>query len=577
MRKLYLLHILLVGSATICLGQTYLKPNEYQQRLNNGLNLFYTQVDGAKEYEVMLAYRFGSMAEDSATDGLAYVCHTVFVNGLQKSLQQVEGGIKLDGRFSHEVCTYHFKVSTGKFDKAMEAIANYYTKEPDSAVFANAILQNATLTGVIQNTVMYPAEQALISNQWGNRSSAMSIYGTVAQADSATILAARQLYRNAYCIEFALMIFSGPNFFRDSWSKVQDLLGYISTCRGDLFNTKMANLFPKPKLTNQIVYNVGTATPTRYQKMYHGPYVSFDPEGTLAAQLLKNLFIQSPTLDALADSLSIAQLRIAHDPMMFASSLTWHIFPVKDSMHVAFANFDTLLAKLSNQNIIPTTEIETAKANMIKQFETVRNHPSQKMYLIAQYWTMSVLHWLNDYPAMVAAIDHNKLSEVVQRYMNNQKHSTLLLLNDTDSTSYDINRFTTTYPNIANIAFHYEKNTAIFASGAEDSTLNALSQTLMINRNVIVSINSKAYKSELLDVKDDSLSIALNQYEGFYLYPKNLLGKKNFRLDIYRTAKLIVALVKTGVLPKQLTGTGVLLNEEEGTEEKYESIVIPGY
>lgn len=576
MRKLYLLYILLVCGIACLPAQTYLQPNEYQQRLNNGLNLFYTQLASANQYEVMLSYRFGSMAEDTATDGLAHVCHTVFLQGLQQKLQQVEPAIRLDGRFGHEVCTYHFKVSLGKFEKAMTAIANYYAQEPDSSMFANAITQNATLTGVVQNTVMYPAEQALIQRQWGNRAPAISIYGQLPEVDDQTIAQARKMYRSAYCMEFALMIFSGPEQFRKAWSKVQDLLGYISSCRGDLYNTKLANLFPKPRLNSQLVYNVANATPSRYQRMYHGPYVSFDPEGTVATQVLKTLFAQSPTLASLADSLGIKTLRLANDPLKFASSLTWHIFPAKDSLHVALSNFDTLMIGLAGGNKFPEAEIEAAKVNMIKQFEGVRNHPSQKMYLIANYWTQGVLSWLNDYPKMVQSVNAAKLSDVVNRYMHNQTHTTLLLLNENDSSVYDIQKFASTYTQIANITFQYQKNTATFVSNSSDSVLNALKQTLLINPNTIISFHSVAYKSEILDVKDDSLKTLLNKHEGFYIYPKTLFGKKSFRLDIYRTAKLIGTLLNMGVLPRQLTGTGALKKEEEGTE-RYETTVTPAY
>ncbi|CAN5345975.1 hypothetical protein BH09BAC1_BH09BAC1_16980 [soil metagenome] len=576
MRKLYLLFILLAGCFFGASGQTYLQPNEYQQRLNNGLHLFYSQVNGAKEYEVMLAYRFGAMAEDSVTDGLAYVCHNVFLSGLQENLKKIESAISIDGRFGHEVCTYQFKVTQARFDKAMEAISTYYANEPDSTAFATAIYQNATLTGIVQHTVMYPAEQELIKRHWGSRNAAFSIYGPVPQVNSSTIAMARKMYRSAYCIEFALMVFSGPDHFRDSWKKVQDLLGYISTCRGELYNTKMADLFPRPKFSSQVVYNVGSATTTRYQKMFQGPYVSFDPEGTIAAQLLKMLFTQAPRLAKIADSLGIATLRLAYDPMKFASGLTWHIIPKTDSLHTAYGNFDSLMGLLATKHIIPDSEIETAKANMLKQFETIRNHPSKKMYLIAQYWTQGILPWLSDYPKMIKAVNHEKLSEVIQRYMSHQKYTTLLLLNDSDSLSYDINRFTTTYTHIKNISFQFQKNTATFSTPVGDSILNTLGQTLLINEDVIVSLNSLAYKSELLNVSDDSLAVELNKYQGFYLYPKNLYGKKTFRLDIYRTAKLIVALMKMGILPQQLKGTGTLLKEDEGAE-KYETTVTPAY
>jgi predicted Zn-dependent peptidase len=557
-------------------AQTYLQPNEYQQRLNNGLNLFYTQLENTNQFEVMLAYRFGSMAEDTTTDGLAHVCHTVFLRGLQQKLQQVEPAIRLDGRFGHEVCTYHFKVSLGKFEKAMDAIANYYAQEPDSAMFANAIVQNATLTGVVENTVMYPAEQALIHRQWGNRAPAISIYGQLPQVDSSTIAKASEMYQSAYCMEFALMVFSGPEQFRKVWSKVQDLLGYISSCRGELYNTKLANLFPKPRLNSQLVYNVANATPSRYQRMYHGPYVSFDPEGAVATQVLKNLFAQSPALAIMADSLGIKTLRLANDPLKFASSLTWHIFPAKDSLHAALSNFDTLMIGLASGNKFPEVEIEAAKATMIKQFEGLRNHPSQKMYLIANYWSQSVLHWLNDYPKMVQAVNSTKLSDVVNRYMHNQTHTTLLLLNENDSAVYDIQKFASTYSQIANITLQYQKNTANFVSTTGDSILNALKQTLLINPNTIVSFHSVAYKSEILDIKDDSLKTLLNKHDGFYIYPKSLFGKKTFRLDIYRTAKLIGTLLNMGVMPKQLTGTGALKKEVEANE-RYETTVTPAY
>lgn len=565
MKNIYLFWLVL-GFASAVNAQGFLQPQEYQQRLNNGLHLFYTQIPGATQNEVLLSYRFGSMAEDSTTDGLAYVCHTVFLQGLQKALKTVDANLKVDGRFGFEVSTYRFLVPKPAFEKALNAIADFYSQKPDSATIAAAILQNETLFTIAQNTVMYPAEQALLARQWTTRSPAMTLYGSVPVADTLTIRKVQKMYKNGYCMEFALMAFTGSDNFRILWRKVQDVLGPVNTCKNELFTTKLANLFPKPKFSSQMVYNVGSATPTRYQKMFHGPYVAFDTDAALAAMVLKTILTQSTAIDKRCDSLGISQLRLAYEPMQFATSLTWHIFPTTDSMHVAYSNFDTLMLLLADSNIISAEDIETAKNTLLTQFESLRNDPANKSYLIAQLWAQNSLPWLGDYPALLKKINHDEISKLIKNYVLQQKYSSLLLLNITDSASYNLLKYTTTYISIDSVNFYFQKNTAKFASATDDSTLNTLVQTLLINKDLSVSLNAQAYKSELVEVKDDSLATQLKQFEGYYLYPPNLLSTKSYRLDIYRTAKLIIMLAERGVAAGQLKGTGVLLKGEEGKE-----------
>lgn len=575
MKHLYAFLLLAFCITHSALGQKYLQPDEYMQRLNNGLQLFYTHQPNSNQYQVLLAFRFGSVLEDSTTDGLAYVCHTVFLNELQKQLHTVNKGIKLNGRFGQEVCTYQFSIGKADFAKTLDALAKHFQQLPDNNAVALAISQNATLFGVVQNTLLYPAEQTLLKRQWGARYAAMSLYGQVPMADSATISKVTNIYGQSYCLELALMVYSGPEAFRATWGTVQDKLGYITTCGGKNMGTEMANLFPKPRYSNQVVYNVGNATPSRYQKMYHGPYTAFDGQGTVTAQVFKLLLAQSKALASLADSMGMAQLRLANDPMTFTSSFTWHVFPKQNSLHSAYGKLDTLIALLINEKPIPATDIEAAKTMLIDSHKEIRNSVDKKPYLIAQYWAQRNLDWLDAYPNMVEAVNHEQISKLLNTYVVGQKHSTLLLLNDADSTTYDVARFATTYTAIEDISFTYQKNTADFATTKEDSTLNALAQTLLINPKELVVMNSEAYKSEILDVKDDSLATTLRQYPDFYLYPKNLLSKSTFRLDIYRSATIMLALLQRGVSAKQISGTGSLLKEKEN--EHYQTIVRPVY
>jgi predicted Zn-dependent peptidase len=575
MRKIYFLWCILLFAYQLGQGQTYLNQNEHQQRLNNGLHLFYTQLPNVKQYEIMLAFRFGSMAEDESNDGLAYVCHTAYLNSIQQKLKQVDASIKVDSRFGFDLCTYQFTVNASQFQKTLEAIVQQYEQAPDSLAFAAAINQNAALFSIIQNTLMYPAEQELIERQWTNRAPAFSLYGPVPMADSITVNKVRKLYNQSYCIEFALLAFSGPESFRKVWSQTQDMLSSVFSCPNELFNTKLANLFPQPKLSSQVVYSVGNAIPTKYQKMYQGAYLSYDPEGALATLVLKQLLLQSKVLDSICDSLGIAQLRLAFDPLQYASALTWHITPTQDSLHVAYANFDTLMLMLSDKKAFSVSEIEDAKDEVIKQYQNLINDPSKKMYLISQYWSRNKLAWIGIYSEMVKKVDAEKLSKVINDYIVNQRYTTLLLFNENDSTTYDFNKFTTTYSSIDSVKFFFQKNTAKFASTADDSTLVAFTQTLLINQDLQVVLNATAYKSELLNAKDDSLANELRKYEGYYIYPKGIFtDTKSYRLDIYRAASLLGILLNSGVTPKQLKGAGVLLKGDD-ENEVYQITVSP--
>lgn len=568
MRKVYCLLALFIMFGFWANGQVYLKTNEHRQRLTNGLNLFYAQLEGTNSYEMMLAFRFGSIVEDSTNDGLGYVCHTAYLNGLQKQLQQVNKNIKVDGRFGFEYSTYKFTVDASQYIQALDAIAAHYANVPDSIDFANAIAQNAALFSIIQNTLLYPAEQELISRQWNLRGPSMSIYGPIPTADSVTIAKATDMYLNGYCIEFAQLAFNGPIPFREVWSVTQDHLSYISSCPGELFNTKLANLYPAPALSSQLVYGVGNATPTRYQKSYQGPYLSYDVKGCLAGLVLKQLLTQSQSVKTLCDSMDMDKLLLAYDPMYYASGMTWHIFPKPDSLHLAYSNFDTLMHLLATTIVFTSNEIEEAKATVLKQFETLYNTPSLKLYLASQYWANSSYAWLAKYPDAVKGITHDEISGMIKTYVLGKKYTTLLLLNDADSSSYHFDQFATTFKAIDSVRFHFQRNTATFASGADDSTYMAFEQTLLINPDLMVAINATAYKSELLKVKDDSLGTELSQYKGFYIYPMSLIeDNRNYRLDIYRAATLINKLLKAGVLPGQLKGTGSLKKGDEGNED----------
>lgn len=574
MKKIYFLWCAFILVGFWAKGQSLLGPNEHQQRINNGLHLYYAQLPNAKQYEMMLSFRFGSMAEDADNDGLGYVCHTVFLSSLQQQLKKIDQTIMVDGRFGFDVSTYRFTVKAALFEKALNAIAQHYTKTPDSTAIAAAIAQNAMLFGVAQSTLMYPAEQDLIVRQWGNRAPAFSLYGNIPVADSITIDKVNRLYAKGFCIEFALLAFNGPENFRKVWSIAQDALSWVSSCPGELFNTKLANLFPQPMLSSQIVHNVGGASSSRYQKMYQGAYVSYDPQGTIATLVLKQLLTQSKTLDLLCDSMGIDQVRIAYEPLHYASSLTWHLFPIQDSLHVAYANLDSIIDLLASGQAFSASELEAAKAALIKHHETLIKDPSKKLYLVSRYWSQNTLNWLTELPGMINKVDAKQIKKVISNYVVDQKYTSLLLLSDKDTANYDFNKYTTTYPYIDSVKFFYQKNTAKFASPADDSTLVAFVQTLQINNDLLVAINAQAYKSELLNVKDDSLAAELNQYEGFYIYPNHLLkDNKSYRLDIYRTAKLIGILLKAGVLPKQLKGTGTILPGDD--HEVYKLSVSP--
>ncbi len=573
MRKICLIAILVLCSV-IARGQLYLKQNEYQQQLNNGLQLFYTHQPNSNKYEVVLAYRFGSLVEDSLTDGLAYVCHTAFINGLQQQIKKVDGSIKIDGRFGFEMSTYRFSVPKAKFSAALDAIAQHYQNLPDSAAIHNAILQNAALLAVAQNTLMYPAEQALLKQHWGPRAPAMSIYGNQPVPDSTTIKLVRHLYNTGYCLEKGMMVFTGAEGFKDVWRISQDKLGYINICK-DLRNNTLVNLFPQPKYSVQLVYKVGSATPTRYQKLYHAPYLAYDVNSVLAALVLKTILAQPAPLGSMYDSLGIAQLKLAFDPMRQTGGLTWHLFPKQDSIHTAYANLDTLMQLLADSAIIPTQQIEAAKTKLLQQFETMRKDPAQNAYLIGQYWAQNILPWLMDYPTLIKGIDHSHINKLIKSYVLGKNYTVLLLLNDSDSLVYDYQKFSSTYTHVENITLNFQKNTANFLSPADDSTLNTLKQTLLINQSLIISINAQAHKSELLKVKDDSLTKALCSYPEFYVYPKNLLHKETYRLDIYRAAKVVERLLQVGVDPKQLKGTGQLIKgEDNGT---YKATVTGAY
>lgn len=575
MRKIYCILLLFILIGNTAMGQAFLKQNEHQQRLTNGLNLFYTEQPGVKAYEMMLSFRFGASAEDTTTDGLGYVCHTVFLNGLQQHLKAVNSTIQVDARYGFELSTYKFTVPVAQYKQVLDAVAKHYAQKPDSIAIANAINQNTALFSILQNTLLYPAEQGLIERQWNLRAPSMSLYGPIPNADSATIAKVSKLYADGYCIEFALLAFNGPEPFRTVWSATQDGLSYISSCPGELFNTKMANLYPAPNLSSQLVFGVGNTTPTRYQKSYHGPYVSFDADGAVAAVVLKQLLTQSPSLDSICDSLYLNKVLMAYAPMYSASSLTWHIFPNPDSMHLAYHNFDTLINSITNNNVFTQAEIEGAKGEIVKQFESVINDPSQKLYLVSQYWVNNTLHWLSQFKEMVKGIDKTHISQMVKQYIVGQKYSTLLLLNDADSSAYDINQFATTYSNIKGVQLNFQRNTAQLATGKDDTTYNALEQTILINKDLLVSVNAQAYKSELVNVKDDSLAYKLGLYKGYYIYPNSLLKSNNaYRLDIYRTATLINKLLEAGVRPYQLVGTGKLLKGKEEGEE-YKIIIDP--
>lgn len=576
MRKVYALlvvSILLGGWAN---GQSFLQQNEHRQRLTNGLHLFYTQLPETANYEIMLAFRFGAVMEDTSNDGLAYVCHTVFLNGLQQQLQTLDKTIKVDGRFGFESCTYKFTLSDKQYGQALDAIAKHYSKAPDSTAVANAIAQNIALFSILQNTLLYPAEQELINRQWNLRAPSMSLYGPIPTIDSITIAKIGTMYQQGYCIEFAQMAFNGPVPFREVWSTTQDKLSYVSSCPGELFNTKLANLYPAPSLSSQVVYGVGSATPTRYQKSFQGPYLSFDAQSCIAGLVLKQLLLQPTGMNLLYDSLFIDKLLLAYDPMYYASGFTWHLFPKPDSIHVAYANFDTLMLSLVSGEVFSPAEIEEAKKVLLKQFETLANNPSLKLYLASQYWANNTIPWLVQYPDVVKSITHEHISKLVKDYVIGRKYTTLLLLNDADTSGYSYNRFCTTYTQIDSICFHLQRNTAKFVSGQDDSTYAAFEQTLLINPDLIVAINATAYKSELLKVKDDSLTAELNQYKGFYIYPVNFVeDNKSYRLDIYRTASLIGKLLKAGVRPVQLKGTGTLLKNNGEAEEVYKITVSP--
>lgn len=574
MRKIYFLCCILLFVTQLAVGQTYLAPNEHQQRLNNGLHLFYTQLPNSNQYEMLLAFRFGSMAEDESNDGLAYVCHTAFLNGIQKQLKQFDSSIKVDARFGFDLCTYRFAVKSSQFESALAAISRHYAQTPDSMAFVAAITQNAALFSIIQNTLLYPAEQDLIERQWTNRAPAFSLYGPVPMTDSITIDKVEKLYRQSYCIEFALLAYSGPESFRKIWSKTQEMLSYVSSCPNELFNTKLANLFSQPKLSSQVVYSVGNAIPSKYQKIYHGAYLSYDIKGTLATLVLKQLLLQTKKIDSICNSLGIAQLRLAYDPLHYASSLTWHITPATDSLHVAYSNFDTLMLRMSDKQFFSDSEIEIAKNEIIRQYKILINDPSKKMFLVSQYWSQNTLPWVGLFSDMITAVDANQISKVINEYVVNQKYTTLLLLNDTDSATYDYSMFTTTYTSIDSVKFNFQKNTAKFASSADDSVLVAFTQTLLINSDLEVALNATAHKSELLNIKDDSLATELKKFEGYYLYPKSIFtDNKTYRLDIYRAAKLMSMLLNNGVMPKQLKGTGVLLHGEEN--QFYQILVSP--
>ncbi len=574
MRTIYFLCCILLFVTQLAVGQTYLAPNEHQQRLNNGLHLFYSQLPNSNQYDMQLAFRFGSMAEDESNDGLAYVCHTAFLNGIQKQLKQFDSSIKVDARFGFDLCTYRFTVKSSQFERALTAISQHYAQTPDSIAFAAAIAQNATLFSIIQNTLLYPAEQTLIERQWTNRAPAFSLYGPIPMADSITIDKVAKLYRQSYCIEFALLAFSGPESFRKVWSKTQEMLSYVSSCPNELFNTKLANLFSQPKLSSQLVYGVGNAIPSKYQKMYHGAYLSYDIKGSLATLVLKQLLLQSKRIDSICNSLGIAQLRLAYDPLQYASSLTWHITPATDSLHVAYANFDTLMLLLSHKEFFLEDEIGIAKNEIIKQYKNLINDPSKKMLLISQYWSQNTLPWVGTFNDMISTVDAKQISKVIGDYVVNQDYTTLLLLNDADSATYNYNKFATTYTGIDSVKFYFQKNTAKFASAADDSILVAFTQTLLINSDLQVALNATAHKSELLNVKDDSLALELKKFEGFYIYPNSILtDDKTYRLDIYRTAKLMALLLNNGVLAKQLKGTGTLISGDDN--QVYQISVSP--
>lgn len=568
MRKSYFLLTLLIVVVTTNYGQVYLKANEHRQRLTNGLSLFYTQIDGSSNYEMMLCFRFGAIVEDTATDGLGYVCHTVFLNGLQQHLQKVDKSIKVDGRFGFEASTYQFIVSAGKFQDALDAIAYHYANGPDSAIVASAITQNATLFSILQNTLLYPAEQDLIARQWGLRAPSLSLYGPIPSVDSTTVSSVLEMYRDGYCIEFAQLAFNGPKPFREVWSVTQNQLSYISSCPGELFNTKLANLYPSPVVSSQLVYGVGNATPTRYQKSFQGPYLSFDVQGCLSALVLKQLLNQPTGLNLLYDSLKVNKLLLAFDPQYYASALTWHIFPRTDSLHVAYRNFDTIMRLIADGNVFEPDDIEEARNVLIKQYETLLNNPSLKLYLASQYWSNNTFNWLVEYTEALKAITHEHVSKMVKDYVLNRKYTALLLLNDADSSAYNYRQFVTTYTAVDSLCFHYQRNNAMFASGQDDSTFAAFEQTLLINPDLMVVLNATAYKSELLKVNDDSLAAVLSNYKGYYIYPMTIgEGKNTFRLDIYRAATLIAKLLQSGVLPNQLKGTGTLKKGDDGKEE----------
>ncbi len=574
MRKVYLLLALITLFVTLANGQAILNQNEHRQRLGNGLSLFYTHVAGTSSYEMVLTFRFGAVIEDTTNDGLAYVCYTAFLNGLQEQLQKVDNKIKVDGRFGFENSTYKFTVPVAQLKPALDAIGSHYAQTPDTTDITIAIFQNAALFSVLQNTLLYPAELELIKRHWNTRSSSLSLYGPIPMVDSITIAKVAKLYREGFCIEFAQLAFTGPEPFRIVWSTVQDKLSYISSCPGELFNTKLANLYPAPGLSSQLVYGVGTATPTRYQKLYQGPYLSFDPQSCIAALVLKQLLTQSTSLAALRDSLSISKLLLAYDPMHYTASMTWHLFPNPDSLHLAYTNLDTIFNLIGTNKVFTASEIEDAKMVVLKQYQSILNNPSQKLYLVSQYWANNTIPWLANFPDALKAVNQDQIAKVINNYVLGHKYTTLLLLNDADTLAYDFNQFTTTYTNVDSIRFNFKKNTAQFVSGQDDSILSAFRQTLLINRDFVVTINAQAYKSEILKVKDDSLTADLKQYKGFYIYPQSIVAdNKSYRLDIYRAATLIVKLLKAGVDPSQLKGTGNLMKGRD--DEQYQITVSP--
>jgi len=565
---------------TLCCGlnaQNVAAKKEHISGLPNRLNLYIIEDSLAQDVTVGLTFNCGSFIEDNDFDGLSFLYEKILVEKFRQHLSSnVSQSVSDSSLFSiySETSYEHIflRVTTPKaqLSNVLQAMNESVTVAADSQQVMRAVyLSNAARQELNGNTLA-KLDSALGSILWENNYSKRVFIN--AWNDSTAALLPDSLTRMSqqyFCPGNALLVIKGNVERREMEATAKKIFSRWAKCAYSLIGRFPGYNYRALLANSQLVVEDSLVSTPFYKIAFQGPNSFEGMKNNYSALVLSELLANpaSRIHHFFKDSCRMASVKMQNEMVRFLSQLTFTALPESECLDESYACFRSFLSG-ANDSLIDSLEFAAGKEAVLSRFNKMKSDNSEHVFLIGKYWKSLSLDEYSDFKDSLSALTLADMQFFLDTCLYKRCSVAGLVISPQQRAEGDIDSFfTPTSTEIVSYRINFLKNSARFASEADDSVFNSLVQFLKLNTRIDVKVNGMCHQTELLDILDEEMLTWVRSYENFMMNPPSLVKKRKFRLDVYRSLTLIKKLVESGIDINRLFGTGNLVRAPEDPEK----------